>query len=298
MKADVVYQHSFYVSLTKKFDPIMVDLATRRKICEDTIARSPQITLATAGATLDSTFVSIASYAKLSTSDSKFPNLSLKSPIAILDSDTFVAARNILASNPASRGKIAVLNLASDVEPAGGWRYTLSATQEEALCYSSTLYATLKPEYYPWPNAGEGSVAGIYSPAVVVFKDTIGEECLDLEVAERMVVAVVTVAAPRQPKLTDDRLGFADESVLEGFRDKVRLVLRIMAADGKTFAVLGAMGCGAYGCPPGLVAREMRGVLEEEEFQGWFEDVVFAVYGSGPVGKRNLEVFREEFGHE
>lgn len=276
----------------------MIDLSTRRRICEDTIARFQEITSSTPGASLSSTFVTIASYPKLSTSSPSFPNLELHSPIQVLDSDTFAAARGLLVSSPTSHSRIAVLNLASDIEPAGGWRYTLSTTQEEALCYSSTLYATLKPEYYPWPNTGKGSVAGIYSPAVVVFKDTIDNECRDLEVAERMVVGVVTVAAPCIPKLTDDRLGFADESVLEEFRDKVRLVLRIMAADRKTYIVLGAMGCGAYRCPPGLVAKQMKGVLEEEEFQGWFELIVFAVYGSGPVGKRNLEVFRKEFGHE
>jgi len=284
----------------KKMAPqlVMIDLATRRKICEDTIARSQEITSSTTGASLNSTFVTISSYLELSTSSLGFPDLKLRSPIEVLDSDTFAAARSILVSNLTSLGKIAVLNLASDAEPAGGWRYTLSTTQEEALCYSSTLYATLKPEYYPWPNTGEGSVAGIYSPAVVVFKDTISNDCCDLKPAERMIVGVVTVAAPCLPKLTDDRLEFADESVLKEFRDKVRLVLRIMAADGKTCIVLGAMGCGAYRCPPGLVAREMKGVLEEEEFQGWFELIVFAVYGSGPVGKRNLEIFRNAFGHE
>lgn len=276
----------------------MIGLSTRRKICEDTIARSEQITSSTPGASLDSTFVSISSYPKLSTSEPKYPGLKLETPIQILDADTFAAARDILASDAALHGKLAVLNLASDVEPAGGWRCVLCTTQEEALCYSSTLYRTLKPECYPWPNVGEGSAAGIYSPAVVVFKDTIGNACRDLKAEERIVVAVVTVAAPCRPKLTEDGCGFAEESVLEEFREKVRLVLRVAAADGKTCVVLGAMGCGAYGCPPGVVAREMRRVIEEEEFEGWFEKLTFAVYGSGPTGKRNLEVFQKEFGGE
>lgn len=171
-------------------------------------------------------------------------------------------------------------------------------TQEEALCYSSTLFQTLKKEYYPWPNTGQASIAGVFSPNVVVFRDTLDNECRELGEEERTVVSVVTVAAPRRPGLTEDELEFEDESVLEGFREKVRLVLRCAAAEGKTGLVLGALGCGAYRCPPQLVAREMKQVLEEEEFRGWFERVVFAVYGTGPVGKRNLEVFRKVFGNE
>jgi uncharacterized protein (TIGR02452 family) len=62
-----------------------------------------------------------------------------------------------------------------------------------------------------------------------------------------------------------------------------------------TNLVLGAMGCGAYQCPPRAVAQEMKKALEREEFDGWFERVVFAVYAAGPTGKQNFEVFKEVF---
>ncbi|KAF9003468.1 hypothetical protein BDZ89DRAFT_1146082 [Hymenopellis radicata] len=58
---------------------------------------------------------------------------------------------------------------------AGGWEGSLTRTQEEALRYSSTLYITLKDEYYPWPNIGPGSIAGIYSPAVLVHRDDLDQ---------------------------------------------------------------------------------------------------------------------------
>lgn len=275
----------------------MPDIATRRQICEDTIRRSEHITATTPGASLSSTFITKTTYPELSPLDPTFPALAPKR-IEVIDSDTFLCARNMLSTTPTLQNKIAVLNLASDEEPGGGWRYTLSMTQEEALCYSSTLFQTLKKEYYPWPNTGQASIAGVFSPNVVVFRDTLDNECRELGEEERTVVSVVTVAAPRRPGLTEDELEFEDESVLEGFREKVRLVLRCAAAEGKTGLVLGALGCGAYRCPPQLVAREMKQVLEEEEFRGWFERVVFAVYGTGPVGKRNLEVFRKVFGNE
>lgn len=275
----------------------MSDLATRRQICEDTIKRSEHVTATTPGASLSSALITDTTYAPLSPSDPTFPALTLQH-IEVIDSDTFLCARTLLGPNPSLQNKLAVLNLASDEEPGGGWRYTLSKTQEEALCYSSTLFQTLKREWYPWPNTGEGSVAGIFSPNVAVFKDTLDNECADLVEGERVLVSVVTVAAPRGPKLTSDGQEFKDQNVLEEFRGKIRLVLRCCAREGKTALVLGALGCGAYRCPPKLVAREMKQVLEEEEFGGWFERVVFAVYGAGPVGKRNFEVFRAVFGNE
>ena len=80
--------------------------------------------------------------------------------------------------------------------------------QEEGLCYSSTLDETLKESYYAWSNLGPGSVAGICSPGVVIFKDNVDHNCVDLLEAERRVVSVIPVTAPRLPILTEDELEF------------------------------------------------------------------------------------------
>ena len=58
---------------------------------------------------------------------------------------------------------------------------------------------------------------------------------------------------------------------------------------------LGAMGCGAYWCPPHAVAREMKAILLEPEFKGWFKKVVFAVYSSPGNGEKNFNIFSEIF---
>ncbi|KAF3760993.1 hypothetical protein M406DRAFT_268203 [Cryphonectria parasitica EP155] len=270
----------------------MVDFRQRREICEDTIERSPAIVQATPGATLDSTFMP-AQLPALSPEAS--PQLKRK-PVRVIDADSFAAARAILANDPGA--KVAVLNLASDIEPAGGWRFSLSCTQEEALCYSSTLYPTLRHEWYPWPNLGPRSAAGIYSPGVVVFRDTLDAGLVELPEDQRFVVSVITVAAPMGPPLAigrDGRLAFAMDSVLRDLQEKIKLVYRCAAHNGQTSLVLGAMGCGAFRCPPEVVAREMREILEDDEFAGWFENVVFAVYAVGRGGQRNLEVFHGEF---
>jgi uncharacterized protein (TIGR02452 family) len=267
----------------------MPDMATRRKICEDTIAQSSSITEETPGASLESVFIS-AQLPPLNNQHPAYPALTLK-PIKVHNSDAFELARKLCPS----KGKVGVLNLASDAQPGGGWRYTLSKTQEEALCYSSTLYATLKREWYPWANTGRGSCAGILSPGVVVFRDTIDNELVELPAAERHIVSVITVAAPCLPKLTEDSKQFAVPSDLKDLREKILLTLRMAATNGVTNLVLGAMGCGAYRCPPQVVAEEMKKAIEMDEFKGWFENLPFAVFAAGPSGMHNFEVFDKVF---
>lgn len=114
--------------------------------------------------------------------------------------------------------------------------------QEEALCYSSTLYQTLRPEWYPWPNLGLGSVAGIFSPNVVVFKDDLDHDCVDLPVEDRVVVSVITVAAPCRPELTSDKSAFQFPEDVRDLQGKIRLVLRIAARNVQDRLVLGEYG--------------------------------------------------------
>ncbi|KAJ3711267.1 hypothetical protein DFJ43DRAFT_1161806 [Lentinula guzmanii] len=267
----------------------------RRAVCQDTIARSATITTeyAAQGATLDSTFISeqLPPLPTLSGADAHSPK-----PLSIINSDSFTLARNLIEEDPDNAtGRIAVLNLASDQRPGGGWDITLSKTQEEALCYSSTLFSTLSPSYYPWPNLGPGSIAGVFSPGVVIFKHDLDHDCVDLPTEERRVVSVLTVAAPCSPKLTEDQQSFAKKSDLADLRGKIRLVYRMAGWNNKDFLVLGAMGCGAYLCPPLLVATEMRDILLEPEFKGRFTKVVFAIYSAPGNGARNFEVFEKVF---
>lgn len=267
----------------------MLDLATRRKICDETVSLAASIAKETPGGSLRSVFIP-SQLPPLDKQHPSFPALTLKL-VEIHNSDAFELARTL---GP-SKGKIGVLNLASNAEPGGGWRYTLSKTQEEALCYSSTLYPTLKPEWYPWPNTGPDSIAGIFSPDVVVFRDTLDNELIKLPAAERHIVSIITVAAPCHPRLTEDSAQFASASDLENLREKILLTLRLAAMNGVTKLVLGAMGCGAYGCPPQVVAEEMKKGIEMDEFKGWFEEVPFAVFAAGPSGVRNYNVFRKVF---
>ncbi|EJD48250.1 hypothetical protein AURDEDRAFT_101888 [Auricularia subglabra TFB-10046 SS5] len=277
------------IGLLRTHPPATMNLAGRAATAKDTLERTEAIVAATPGASLDSEFLRDTDLPPLPRDDA--PGHA-PAPVRIVNSDSFTFARKLLKEFPGS--KISVLNLANDEYVAGGWLQSLSRTQEEALCYSSTLYKTLREEWYPW----RPSVAGIYSPAVVVFKDDLDHNCVDLPENERVVVSVLTLAAPRWPRLTPDRARFARDEDIENLRGKTRLMLRMAAHRKQDIVILGAFGCGAFACPPRFVAEEMRNILLEDEFKGWFKLVTFAVFSKKEpdfLGADNFDIFSEVF---
>ncbi|OAA54348.1 hypothetical protein SPI_08967 [Niveomyces insectorum RCEF 264] len=81
-----------------------------------------------------------------------------------------------------------------------------------------------------------------------------------------------------------DVLVFAHERDRSTTKAKMRLTLRVAAAQGHRELVLGALGCGVFGNPSEDVARCWLEVLREAEFTGGheWEEVVFAVYDGPP----------------
>jgi uncharacterized protein (TIGR02452 family) len=73
--------------------------------------------------------------------------------------------------------------------------------------------------------------------------------------------------------------------------NKIRQMLRVLATNGTTHCVLGALGCGVFGNPTRRVAIMFRKIILEEEFKGRFDEIVFAVLDSRNEG--NFEVFHE-----
>ena len=70
----------------------------------------------------------------------------------------------------------------------------------------------------------------------------------------------------------------------------MRQVFRVLAQNKATHCVLGAMGCGAFQNPPSEVARIYKEVLEETEWNGVFDEIVFAVLDTR--GEGNYAIFR------
>ena len=115
----------------------------RKKIAKDTIARSASITAETAGASLESTFIPKQLPALDDLTCPGFTSTDLK----VVNLDSFSAARNLLENYKDVKGKVAVLNLASDEERGGGWVYSLATTQVRSRQTQSTN-CVLHPHNY------------------------------------------------------------------------------------------------------------------------------------------------------
>ncbi|KAB5566701.1 hypothetical protein GE09DRAFT_1273550 [Coniochaeta sp. 2T2.1] len=189
-------------------------------------------------------------------------------PTVILrTTSTLEAAHRLLTTQDASPShhrhrppKVAILNMASPLRPGGGV-LSGAASQEEWLCARTTLYASLREEFYRLPEVG-----GIFTPDMFVFRHW-GDSATELPKAERFYVDVVSAGMLRFPDLEETKEEDGEEKVYAEQKDremvvrKIRAVLRIMRAKGAEKVVLGAWGCGAYGNPVGEVAGAWRRVL-------------------------------------
>ncbi|RAL12459.1 uncharacterized protein BO97DRAFT_390112 [Aspergillus homomorphus CBS 101889] len=226
------------------------------------------------------------------------PKLSAR--VEVLFGDTFDIANGLGASaypyNENNAETVCILNMANAKRPGGGWLNGALA-QEEALCYRSSLSSTLKRSFYPMKFLG-----AIYSPTVVIFRESLdrGHKLMDLQRPDLLpVVSVISVAAIQNPELDQECSPpmYKNPRDREGTKNKMRTILRIAAYKKHRRIVLGALGCGAFGNPNVEVAACWAEVLREEEFQGWWERIVFAILDDATTltqGLGNFDVFREK----
>ncbi|KAK2606256.1 hypothetical protein QQS21_003304 [Conoideocrella luteorostrata] len=202
--------------------------------------------------------------------------------------DTLEAA--YLLSRPSS-SRVVVLNMASPLRPGGGV-LTGATSQEEWLCARTTLYPSLREEFYRLPDVG-----GVYTPDVLVLRGW-DAQARDLPREKRFFVDVITSAMLRMPDVEGGQ--YAEERDKEMVVRKMRGVMRMARDRGAMKLVLGAWGCGAYGNPPDSVARAWKKVLcgkgrrKTDDGEGWDGlEVVFAI-----KDRRMAEVFARAFGED
>jgi uncharacterized protein (TIGR02452 family) len=210
--------------------------------------------------------------------------------IVVEEKDTFQKAKEM-------GSKCAVLNMASYQNPGGDVIWG-SMSQEEELCRRSNLYYSISmfgnPEYklsghtdpdktnnYPIPFFG-----GIYSPRVSIFRSITSYMLLD----RPRLCSVISVPAVKKPEL-DKKTGNMTGKYEIIMCGKIRAILRIALMHGHTKLVLGAFGCGSYGCPPFNVANLFKKVLSEKEFKNHFEEICFAIVGC----QDNIRSFKKVF---
>lgn len=180
-------------------------------------------------------------------------------------------------SGIADEADTAVLNFASYNNPGG--RFILgSMAQEEALCWSGTLYNVLRKyedTYYARntakKNRGLYTDAALFNPYVWVGNKR---------------VAVITCAVPNKSLLY--RYGsFSEEQNSKALESRIKYVLDVAEDNKVSTLFLGAWGCGVFKQNPHEVARLFKKYLQSGMYG--FDEVHFPITGS-----EEYEVFKEE----
>jgi uncharacterized protein (TIGR02452 family) len=188
--------------------------------------------------------------------------------IVVRNETTLVAARRLAANH-----RTIALNFASAKNPGGGF-LSGSEAQEESLARASSLYACLEGRsMYPFHRRRDDALYTdyvIYSPAVVVFRDSDGKL---LETP--FTCSFLTAPAPnagavlqRDPK-RGDQLGRA-------LQTRINKVLSVAAGQGYDAIILGAWGCGVFKNDARHVAEQFHAALTGD-FAGVFRLIHFAV---------------------
>lgn len=236
--------------------------------------------IATAGAAIHESFTTEGVMSRQSNSGTgettvqhhSYPVAPRQPHIRIRVADTLDAAHDLLdtlSASPKSRSQshnqphITILNMSSPLRPGGGF-LTGATSQEESLCMRTTLYPSLREEFYRLPEVG-----GVYTPDVLVFRGS-DANVTDLNKNERWWIDVVSAGMLRFPDVEADEDGemrYVNARDRELVEEKMRAVMRIVQVKTMTKKksgkglVLGAWGCGAYGNPVREIAESWKRVL-------------------------------------
>lgn len=193
-------------------------------------------------------------------------------------------------------GTVCAMNFANGGSVGGG--YTNGAVaQEEDLCRQiPTLYTSLlrakKHGAYPFgPQTYKGAdfcryCDVTYTPDLVVSRGGRSEGYRMLMQDEQVTVSIVSAAAPnlraRVPEIFDDNL-------MGGAITDVFVAPRLKDSRVDTL-ILGAWGCGAFGCDAEKVASLFAHALTEQNLGSLYREVHFCV----PIGHdKNYDIFKK-----
>lgn len=172
--------------------------------------------------------------------------------------------------------KIAVLNFGS-ARKAGGGFLTGSISQEESLCYTSTLYNAIKDFKGFYKNEdhlknGLYSHRMIYAPEVVFIRDG------QYQLLEPIKIDVLTSAAVNVRDLKEKGLTDELNQVTDVMTERIERIVALAKYQKVDVLVLGAFGCGVFENNPIEIASIFKKVLHDERFNGAFKEVVFSIY--------------------
>jgi len=192
--------------------------------------------------------------------------------IQILKSDTLDSALKLqkLGYNPL------ILNMA-DIYHPGGCVAAGGGMQEESLFRRSNYHRHLLKELYPIEID-----AAIYSPNVCIFRDNEENNFINIGLNHLSFIACPALSMPQLDR--DDNFTKNDEQI---FRNKIRLIFQVANENNHDSLILGAWGCGAFGCPVRHVAKIFYDEIQNCKYD--FNTIIFAIHG------KNYAIFKDYF---
>jgi uncharacterized protein (TIGR02452 family) len=89
---------------------------------------------------------------------------------------------------------------------------------------------------------------------------------------------VITCAAPDLRQLGDAaQFSPTMEELRTLHEHRWRCILAVAAQHEADVLILGAFGCGAFKNPPDIVAKAFHDVIQESNYQSYFDHIVFAI---------------------
>ena len=158
----------------------------------------------------------------------------------------------------------------ADAINRGGCVYASAGQQEESLFRRTALFAHLTPDLYPIDEQDELLYAGAVD---VLLRD----EDTTTKMEAGVKLAFVACPGIKFPRLVAGETRFRDDDITV-LKRKVHTILQTACDNGHNAVVLGALGCGAFGCPVRHTAEIFRECLDT--YKGCINEVHFAVLGA------------------
>jgi uncharacterized protein (TIGR02452 family) len=192
---------------------------------------------------------------------------------------TLQAVQDALTDDPTAN--IAALNFASAKNPGGGFLKGSSA-QEESIARTSSLYECINSNHvyqYYADNARNKDCLYthhiIYSPSVPVFRS---DSCSPGEYLDTPYTCSFITSPAINYKHASERVD-DHNLIMQTFYDRLEKVLSIAVANNVDTIVLGAWGCGVFGCSrfdTGYMFGHFL-IKENAKFKHAFKRVIFAI---------------------
>ncbi len=193
-------------------------------------------------------------------SNFKYKKLYLKTHILVESIDSVDCGLTLLSNNY----NPVVLNLADNTFPGGCVDFG-SGAQEESIFRRSNYFKSLNIAFYPIePNQA------IYSPGITIFAKS--ENANWATITNPIKLDFIACPGIKFPSLVSGK--FTDEDTIT-LTNKINLILQIAYENSHDSVVLGALGCGAWKCPPEQVAQIFSQVIAK--WEGAFKLIVFAI---------------------